>query len=434
MDWLVGVAGTVLDWVFAVAGTILNWLFGRGIQEPMSVLQGVGAIATAIAVWGAYLQYRDKRYGLSDGEWDILKALQQYRMAGWHLSDGEAVYRFGRSSDDIDVYLDAGEFLDHSNEYPRSCGKVDVVVGDLVLRADRMGISGLPRNFSRIIAKRILASPRYRKYCRSLENRGYLSTISKEENIERYDLTEDGERFMQKQWKNIEKRYFLGEFVDEVDIIDADVRSWHELAYHAVVPEFYHGGRFQGVEFPPSLIYGSDIYEKDNPCGIRYLIRVTKDAVDVERVKNMVGKDVHLKVESPTVHLLGEYLDDGGGIVANMKYFRVEGVWIEMWFVDQVKYTLEIHGIEPSEKEVRRKLEAQQKKIEEVYYRNGHLELPQPYRKRRDVERRGYERKREIWISRRYETRVSRYRRRVSETPGRLWRRLKRLVNRDKAD
>ena len=61
---------------------MLHWVFGRGIQEPMSVLQGVGAIATAVAAWRAYLQYRDKRYGLGDGEWDILKALHEFGVNG----------------------------------------------------------------------------------------------------------------------------------------------------------------------------------------------------------------------------------------------------------------------------------------------------------------------------------------------------------------
>ena len=431
MDWLIEVAGIIFGWLLGAGGAVLDWFLKQG-------LAGWGAAATGVAAILAYLQYRDKRYGLSDGEWDILKALQKYRLADWRKSDGEVVYRFNRPSDEIDVQLDEEELRRQLNEYSNAVGKPSVTFGEILLRADKMGISGLPRHFSRSVPRKLIVSTRYRKYCHSLESRGYLSLISTTRSIEKYDLTDDGERFLKGQRKNIAQRYFLGTFVDEAEIIDIDIRSWHELGYKAVAPDFYHGGHFYGVEFPPSLIYGSTIYEEDNPCGVRYLIMVTKDSVDIGKVRRLVGHDIHLKVGKPTVHLLGEHLDEKHGIIANLKYCRDSEVWIEMWFGDEVEYTLGMHGVEPSEEEVEEQLKTQQKKIEETYYRNGLLGLPQPYWKRREVEREGYERKREIWISHRYETRASRYKRRVSETPRRLWSwlwsRLQRLAKRDKAD
>ena len=404
MDRLIEVAGIIFGSVFVAMGAIWDWLFGRGIQEPMSVLQGVGAIATAIAVWGAYLQYRDKRYGLSYGEWDILKALQKFR---FNLQMDKV--------DEVEVYLDTDEFHARLNEYPRSCGRPEQT-GSLLLKAQKVGETHAGSSPPEAVPSNLLVSARYRRYCRSLEDREYLCRIGETKNIEKYELTGAGERFMQKKWKSIEERYFLGTFVNEVEIMEMDIRSWHKLRPGAVVPEF-PGCRSEisgGVEFPDST------YEEDNPCGVRYLLLSRKDQVDVDELGKKLGHAVRLRVEKPTIHLPP---DSERILLAGLKYFRVSDIWVEMWFGNPMF----VSGGSS--------LEEEQRKIEERHYRNGYLELPQPYWKRtRTDEVKEHRRRRREWLLHRHENRLDRYRRRLSEAPSRLWNRLRRLAKRDKTD
>ena len=404
-----------MDWLFEVAGATLGSVFGGDIRRPMSVVQAAGAVLTGGSVFFAYRQYRDKRYGLSDGEWDILKAIQKFR---FNLPMEKV--------DEVEVYLDANEFRDKLNEYPKSCGKEEIH-GHLLLKAQKVGETHAGSSSPESVPSNLLVSARYRRYCRSLENREYLCRIGGLESVEKYELTGAGERFVQKKWKSIEERYFLGAFVNEVEIMEMDIRSWHELRPGAVVPEF-PGCRSEilgGVEFPDS------IYEEDNPCGVRYLLLARKDQVDVEELGRKLGHDVHLKVEKPTIHLPP---DSERIVLAGLKYFRVGEVWVEMWFGKPV--------FAPGESS----LETEQRRIEETYYRNGNLNLPRPYWQRvRTDEVKEHRRRRRQWLLHRHENRLSRYRRqvsearsrlwrRVSDVPGRLWSFLRRLTKRDKSD
>ena len=380
------------------------------------MLQGVGAIATAVAAWGAYLQYRDKRYGLSDGEWDILKALQEFGVS--------------RPSNEIEVYLDANEFEAKLNEYPESCGKGSTY-GDILLKASRVSEEHWPSSYPLVVPEGLFVSARYRKYCRGLEgNREYLSLVSRTESVEKYELNTDGERFMQKKWDHIKKRYFSGEFVNEVEIMKTHIRSWHELRTGAVVPEFLNspGLVIEGIEFPDD--------SEDNPCGVWYLLMIRKDCIDADELglDQMLGAYAPLKVKGSTIHLLS---DGESNIPAGLIYFHIGETWIEMWF-GETGYSghgpdnaSALASLEENRKEV---LEKTPEKIKEMYYPNGSLVLPKPYWKRKMPEETEEQRKRYQWLRHRNETRLSRFRLRVSEAPSRLWSRLQRLTKRNRAD
>lgn len=248
---------------------------------------------------------------------------------------------------------------------------------------------------------------------------------------------------MQKRWKSIAKRYFLGKFVNEVEIIAVDNKFRHRLDRSEVVPEF--PGRSPtnvfGWEFP------SHYYDEANPCGVWFLLMTLEDEVDVEELEKYRDwrYPVHLKVEKPTIHL-SPRTDDY--LLADLKYFRVSDMRVEMFSreprVDRNRMVEMWFGGQ----------EVDQRKIEETYYRNGYLELPErdPDWKRRIAEEKAEFYRRMEWLQYRHETRLARYRRRVSqawsrlwrglcrywrrllEAPGRLWSRLKRLAKRDKAD
>ncbi len=409
MDWLIEVGGSVLGCLLAAGGAVLTWFIRQG-------LAGWGAAATGVAAILAYRQYRDKRYGLSDGEWDILKALQKFRFnLPLERLDG---------SDEVEVYLDANEFYAKLNEYPKSCGKQETY-GDILLKAHKIGDAHMYPSFPDVMPSNLLVSARYRKYCRSLENREYLSLVGETKSVEKYELTNDGERFIREQWKSIAKRYFLHKFVDEVEIIAADNKFRHNLERSEVVPNF--------PRHTPSIVLGwefpSHYYQESNPCGVWFLLMTLEDEVDVEELEEHrnLGYPVRLKVEKPTIHL-SPRTDDH--LIADLKYFRVSDMrvemfsrgprvnrnrMVEMWFGEQ---------------------EVEQKKIEGTYYRNGYLELPvrDPDREKRITEKKAEFYRRWEWLRHRHENRLSRYRRRLSEAPSRLWSRLRLLAKRDKAD
>lgn len=418
MDWIVNIVKViglfvVLLWFVGVGGWVLGWewLSGRGgIQGIMSVVGAAGAIVTGWAAFLAYLQYRDKRYALSDGEWDILKALQKFRFNG--------------PSDEVEVYLDASEFHAKLNEYPKSCGKRGTR-GDILLKAHKIGDAHMYPSFPDVMPSKLLVSARYRKYCRSLENRGYLSRIGETERVEEYELTDDGERFIQMQWTSIAKRYFLGKFVDEVEIIAADNKFRHKLDHSAVVPEIpgISPTNVFGWEFPSSY------YDEANPCGVWCLLMTLEEEVDVEELEGYrnLGYLVNLKVEKPTIHLSP---NADGYLLANLKYFRVSDMRVEMFSSGPRKDPIRLVEMWFGDQEV------EQRGIEETYYRNGYLELPErdPDWKRRIAEEKAEFYRRMEWLQYRHMPLRSRYRRRVVEVPGRLWERLKRLAKRDKTD
>ncbi len=404
MDWLVGVAGAALDWVLAVVGAILKWSFDQG-------LAGWGAAATGVAAILAYLQYRDKRYGLSDGEWDILKALQKYRLINPSVAvvclDDDSFHRV------LYKYLKTAYLLARSNT-------------DMLLHAWELGESHA-RSFPPVFGvENLIVSPVYTKYCRSLKDREYLSRISAENGVEKYDLTPDGEHFMEKKRKRIEKRDFRGNFLDGVEIVKWDTESRHRLEPGAVEPDFmgYSPSIVDGWEFPDSA------FNRDNPCGVWCMLRSYRHEADVDRISNMVGHDVRLKIKGPTVNLLP---DNEHGMDASLRYCHVGEVVVDMWFGDPQGETTYFSpdSLPPTIEESRK---AVQKKIEETYYRNGDLNLPQSYKEREVAERRDYEYTQARQRLYRDLPLQSRCRYRVSEAWSRLWSRLKRLAKRDEAD
>ena len=471
MDWLVNVvkiAGVfvVLLWFIGIGGWALGWewLSGRGgIQAIMSVVVAAGAIVTGWAAFLAYLQYREKRYSLSDGEWDILKALCQYRVGFFPWRDNWPTYMIDKLEVFLDSDLQSSEYRTELECYPpRKHPNLDMTVVtythiyhpvyvnrlrdspriDLLLTArveDQDGVSHAPSR-RRIGINRLLVSARYRKYCRSLENREYLSRVAETKSVEKYELTGDGERFVQKQLKRIAKQEYGCNFVDEVKMIDAHNISWHELKPGAVVPEFLEhlAEVSDGVEFP-------GVRGDNNPCDIGLLISAPKDQVDVEKIESMLGHLVCLEVRNRTVYLVSSRKDRN--VLARLVYFRVrevkpvydergtlifEGeVKIDMWFggpaysgfpradiADSQRYRLPESDLEQKKKE-----------IEEKHYPKGSLVLPKSIIG--EVMEDHYKHLQQLMFP---EKRLSRYRRRVLEAPGRLWRRLKRLAKRDKAD
>ena len=412
MDWFFGVAGAILSWIFAVVGAIWDWLFERGIQEPMSVLQGVGAIATAFVAWRAYRQYKDKRYGLSDGEWDLLKALCQYRVGFFPWFNNWPNYMI----DKLEVYLESDlqsdTFRNVLERYPpdlrhallnmtvityttivqpnpmnrlRKTPRIDLL---LTAREEDKDGEPLSPGKRRVRIGKLLVSARYRKYCRSLENREYLSRVTTTKSVEKYELTGDGEHFVQKQLKRIAKREYRCNFVDEVKMAEAYNRSWHELEPGSVVPEFLEcrAEICDGVEFPDY------VHEEYNPCGVGLLISASKDQVDVEKIKSMLGHLVHLEVKNQTVHLASSR--GGRNALARLVYFRVrevkpvydergtlilEGdVKVDMWFGSPAYSGVPRADIADSQRYrlPESDLEQEKKEIEEHHYPKESVKLP----------------------------------------------------------
>ena len=399
--WLVGVGGWALGW---------EWLSARGgIQAIMSVVVAAGAIATGSAAFLAFLQYRDKRYGLDDEEWDILKALQ-------NIHQGE-----------VEVYLDAQELHAKWNQHPFLPGW-PWRGGHILLKAQRTSYDDDHGCFT-IRPTNLLVDSRYRKYCRSLENRGYLHLVGKTGNIEKYDLRAEGEKFMQEQRGEIKKRYFCGQFEDESDLLAMYDGSHHEVYGEVVVLDFSgektivpQGAAIRCWEFPNSA------HKKENPCDVWCLLRVHRTLVDADSLERHCGASVRLKIRNPTVHLSP---DSEHGTIAGLKYFHVheDRGAIDMWFGQpgDVLMPGDVRSFEDIVKEY-------QEKIRETYYRNGDLVLPQSHLKRGLPEKAKHDRMRYQWLLYRNETPLSRCRRRVSEARSRLWSRLERLAKRNKAD
>ena len=400
MDWLVGVAGAVLDWVFAVVVAILKWSFNQG-------LAGWGAAATGTAAVLAYLQYRDKRYGLSDGEWDILKALQQYRLINPLVEV---------------VCLDDDSFHRVLYKYLKTAYSLGKFSADLLLHAWEYGETHVPSNPPAFGVENLIVSPVYTKYCRSLKDREYLSRAIATNGVEKYDLTPDGERIMENKRKSIEKRDFRGDFLDGVEIVQWDTGSRHRLEPGAVEPDFLESSRgvAGGWEFPDAA------FDRDNPCGVWCLLRSYKHEVDIAKIRSMLGRDVRLKIKGPTVHLSP---DSEGGVDVILKHFHV-GEWtVDMWFGDpqgDIAY-FPPDSLPPTIEESR---EEAQKKIKETYYPNGDLDLPQSYKERILAERRDYEYMQAMQKA----YRKLPLRTRCKLWASQKWRQVKRLAKRDRAD
>ena len=423
--WLVGVGGWALGW---------EWLSARGgIQAIMSVVGAAGAIVTGWAAFLAYLQYRDKRYGLSEIEWDILKALWM----AWYYDT--SLYKVG-------VYLDDNDFKDHLNEYPKSCGREQYPEHTpLLLKARKIGDTHSNASSPRAEPRKLLVCAEWGMHCRQLARRGYLRLIRKTKAVEEYDLTAEGPRFTAEKSKSLAKRLFMG--VDEVEIMGEDIKSWHMLSGGAITPRFLeaHIEKSGGVEFPHPF------YKEDNPCGVWYLlVIVPRGHIDIDEIGNRLGIVDRLNVKKPTTYLS----PDSQFVDAVLKYFHVEDesgqLVIEMWY-GGIGPMLDIVGGSRRKEWLRK----ERKKIEETYYPSGSLDFPDDYinyKSRRGDEKFEEMMRRFEWLQYRHKPLRSRYRRRVSHAWSRLWRglwrcgcrvsevwrslwsRLKLLAKRDKAD
>ncbi len=451
MDWLIEVAGAISGWLLGAGGAVLDWFIKQG-------LAGWGAAATGVSAVFAYRQYREKQYGLSEGEWDILKSLCQYRVGFFPWYDNWPTYMVDKLEVCLESDLRSNEYRNKLESYPpdarhamlnmtvttyttivqprpmnilRNSPRIDLL---LTARIEDQNSVSLAPSRRRIRINRLLVSERYRKYCRSLENREYLSRISETKSVEKYELTGDGERFVQKQLKRIAKQEYGCGFVDEVKMIDAHNISWHELKPGAVVPEFLEhlAEVSDGVEFP-------EVRGDNNPCDIGLLISAPKDQVDVEKIKSMVGHLVYLEVRNRTVHLASSRKDRN--VLARLVYFRVREmkpvyddrgtVKIDMWFGGPAYSGVPRADIADGQRHrlSESDLEQKKKEIEEKHYPKGSLVLPKSIVG--EVMEDHYKHLQQLMFP---EKRLSRYRRRVSEARSRRWSRLKHLAKRDKDD
>ena len=196
----------------------------------------------------------------------------------------------------------------------RSSPRIDLL---LTSHIEDQGREALSPSKRRVGIGDLLVSARYRKYCHSLEDRGYLSRSGDQKSAEKYELTIDGDRLVQRQLKRIAKREYKCNFVDEVSMMYSYYRSWHELKPGAVVPEFLEcrAESIDGVEFPDY------VHKEYNPCEVGLLISAPKDEVDVEKIKGMLGHLVYLEVKNQTVHFASSRQDRN--VLARLVHFRV---------------------------------------------------------------------------------------------------------------
>ena len=365
-----------------------NYVWGDGIQAPMSILQGFGALLTGVSAMLAYRQYRNKHYGLSDGEWDILKALQKYRVDS--------------SSAKIEAYLHDKMFGEKLNEYRTRRA------GDIILKAE-LPSGGDPseRYWEDVESTALRTSPNYARYCNDLVDRGHLRKPEDNSNVKCYELTDRGERLMREKRNTIESRFFVCAFINEVEEMQDDLRSWHQLQPGTVIPTF--------LTCSPSSVIGAEFPAEpdDNPCNVRCFIAAPVRREDVE---SRIGHTVHLELRRATHHLAAHGQDDM--ILARLVYVkdRRDGL-CEMWFDDPSDF-----------------LEMKQKKIEDTYYPNSsnRAELPVSYMRLRSRENRELRRKRVEWLHYRHEGPMARFRRKArdicTKTGGILlsvWRKLR---------
>lgn len=167
LGWVLAVAGAILGWIFAVVGTLLDWFLKQG-------LVGWGAALTGCSAFLAYRRYRSEKHDLIKREWEILGLVQEK----WSHFNGEVII------EEIQVALQLQsarvEYAGRDFEAIHATG----VVG-----------AGGPQSFPGTLHLPMT----YRRYCLSLEKRGYLASIGPStDEHERYELTVEGERFIKK--------------------------------------------------------------------------------------------------------------------------------------------------------------------------------------------------------------------------------------------
>ncbi len=363
------------DWTLA-ASTVGSWVSEHG----GSWLAGIGTLSLAIVSVRQMGKERRERETLTDGEWDILKAIvQSYR----------------QQPNTLTVFTDEDAFLEYlRHNYPLAALNNDDYFDQdsrplAALTADKYPfyVKQHSRHYSRINAvprkdpgpqktapgpvfdaDQLVIRVDYSRYVTKLSERGYLDKTSDNgsNHSVSYTISTDGEQFIKNHIRRLHQPFTkIYTFFDVAEMLEIDHNIWHPLPPNAIVPEYVDTSRGQilGVEFP-------GVGEGSVP-GIDYILEVPKQAVDIEELnRHFDGDNRRVYVSSSLYHHQWIAKREQPLLSQNLLYWREDRGWIHLWFEDGVGNTWARSRRSRDWKEEKRQ------QIETEFYQKDVLQLP----------------------------------------------------------